>query len=282
MPELPEVETTLRGLAPVLEGATLARVVVRTAKLRYRLPPHLAERLQGRRVTALTRRAKFMRWDLDHGESLLVHLGMSGRFVVRGAAGAAEAPSQHDHLEIETESGARLVLNDARRFGMLDLVPTDAVASHPWLAGLGPEPLAADFDGPRLQAKLRGRKAPLKAALLDQATVAGLGNIYVCEALFAAGLSPRRQAGTVGPKRAARLAQGIQAVLGQAIAAGGASLKDYRHGTGELGYFQNQFAVYDRAGSACPGCTCDVARTGGIQRLLQSNRSTYFCPRKQR
>ncbi len=282
MPELPEVETTLRGLAPVLEGARLAHVTVRTAKLRYRLPPNLAERLTGRTVTALARRAKFMRWDLDSGESLLVHLGMSGRFVVRGAAGAAAAPGPHDHLEIETESGARLVLNDARRFGMLDLVATAKVAAHPWLAGLGPEPLARDFDGPVLQTRLRGRRTPLKAALLDQKTVAGLGNIYVCEALFAAGLSPRRQAGTVGPRRAARLAQGIQDVLGQAIAAGGASLRDYRHGTGELGYFQNQFSVYDRAGQACPGCTCPLARTGGIQRLVQSNRSTFYCPRKQR
>lgn len=280
MPELPEVETVCRGLAPHLEGRVLAWVERRRAGLRIPFPPRFAERLTGRRVEAVRRRAKYILVHLDDRSVLIVHLGMSGRMVVTDRR--PESPGPHDHVVLETESGTVVVFNDARRFGVMDLTTEDALAEHPLLRSLGPEPLGNGFSGPVLAERLAGRTTAIKAALLDQTVVAGLGNIYVAEALFTARLSPRRIAATVSGARAERLAAAIRDVLGRAIAAGGSSLRDYVQASGELGYFQHQFAVYDREGQACPGCTCDMAATGGIKRIVQSGRSTFYCPHRQR
>ena len=285
MPELPEVETVRRGLAPVLEGRRIIRADMRRTGLRIQFPQGLGPWLTGRRVEKVGRRAKYLVIDFeDTDQVLLVHLGMSGRMIVSGPGGAnrAPAPDPHDHVVLETDGGARVTFNDARRFGLMTLAPRDGLDRHRLLAGLGPEPLDSAFTGDLLRERLRGKAAPLKAALLDQRVVAGLGNIYVCEALFRAGLSPKRKAATVGPTRARRLVEAIKTVLQEAIAAGGSSLRDHRQASGELGYFQHRFAVYGREGKPCPACDCDVARTGGIRRIVQSGRSTFYCPRRQR
>jgi formamidopyrimidine-DNA glycosylase len=280
MPELPEVETVVRGLRPALEGRYLRRVEQRVHALRFPFPEGLAARLTGRRVTRLSRRAKYILCELDGGEVLLLHLGMSGRLLL-GKPG--ERPyARHDHLILESDRGCELRFNDARRFGIVELFPIEELECHPLLAGLGPEPLGNAFNGPELARRLKGRRTPITAALLDQKTVAGIGNIYASEALYQAGISPRRKALTVQGGRAERLAAAIRDVLERAIAAGGSSLRDYLQADGELGYFQHSWAVYDREGEACPDCTCDINVTGGIQRLVQSNRATFFCPRRQR
>ena len=280
MPELPEVETVCRGLRPWLEGRRLARVIQNRPDLRWPLPRDFAARLQGRRIERIDRRAKYILAHLDDGWVLLAHLGMSGRMSV---AADPEAPLEpHDHVVLMTEEGCQVRFNDPRRFGAMDLIAADALEEHWLLRELGPEPLGNAFNGPELAARLAGRRTPIKAALLDQKTVAGLGNIYVCEALFLAGLSPRRLAHTVQGARAERLASAVREVLQRAIAAGGSSLRDYRQASGELGYFQHDWAVYDKEGLPCPGCDCDVAVTGGIRRLVQSGRSTFHCPRRQR
>ncbi len=280
MPELPEVETVCRGLAARLEGRTIVRAVQRRPDLRTPLPDRLPERLAGRRVERVARRAKYILIHLDDGMVLLGHLGMSGRMVVTAAV-EPFVPGPHDHVIIETGDGARLVFNDPRRFGMLDLVPAAGLAAHPALAGLGPEPLDDRFTPAMLSAALAGRFTPIKAALLDQKIVAGLGNIYVCESLFHAGISPRRLAASIAGKRSLRLVPAIKAVLTRAIAAGGSSLRDYVQASGELGWFQHDWAVYDREGLPCPGCTCNLAK-GGIRRIVQANRSTFYCPVRQR
>ncbi|RDD63083.1 bifunctional DNA-formamidopyrimidine glycosylase/DNA-(apurinic or apyrimidinic site) lyase [Ferruginivarius sediminum] len=280
MPELPEVETVCRGLRPWLEGARLAEVMQRRADLRWPLPDGFAARLQGRRIERVERRAKYILCHLDNDEVLLAHLGMSGRMVVAADADAPLEP--HDHIVLVTDAGAQVRFNDTRRFGMMDLVPESGLERHWLLKDLGPEPLGNAFNGPALAAKLAGRRTPIKAALLDQKTVAGLGNIYVCEALFFARLSPRRLAYTVQGRRAESLAHAVREVLTRAIAAGGSSLRDYRQSNGELGYFQHDWAVYDREGEACPGCDCEIAACGGIRRMVQSGRSTFYCPRRQR
>ncbi|MBX6321275.1 MAG: bifunctional DNA-formamidopyrimidine glycosylase/DNA-(apurinic or apyrimidinic site) lyase [Rhodospirillaceae bacterium] len=281
MPELPEVETIRRGLAAALEGRRLARVVQRRADLRRPLPQGLARRLTGRRVVEVGRRGKYLLLRLDDGTTFICHLGMTGRMIV-GRADGALPYGPHDHVALETEDGVLVRFNDTRRFGLMDLAAPGRLESHPLLAGLGPEPLDGAFTGPVLAAALAGRRTPIKAALLDQRVVAGLGNIYASEALFWAGLSPRRMAATVQARRAELLVAAIRKVLGEAIAAGGSSLRDYVRTDGELGYFQHRWAVYERAGQACPGCTCDPARTGGIRRIVQSGRSTFYCPRRQR
>ena len=280
MPELPEVETVCRGLAPHLEGRVLARVVQRRPNLRFPFPPKFCERLTGRRVAAVRRRAKYILMHLDDGTVLLAHLGMSGRMVI--APPPAPEPGTHDHVIFQTDEGTIVTFNDARRFGLMDLTDESALAEHPLLRSLGPEPLGNDFSGPVLAERLAGRMSPIKAALLDQTVVAGLGNIYVSEALFQAGLSPTRMAATVTGVRAERLAAAIRDVLSRAIEAGGSTLRDHRQASGELGYFQHQFSVYDRAGEPCPGCTCNVAKTGGITRIVQSGRSTFYCSHRQR
>lgn len=284
MPELPEVETVRQGLAPVLEGHSLARVTVNRPDLRIPFPEGFAGRLQGRRVTRLVRRAKYIlvRFD-DAGESLLIHLGMSGRMVVEGPglANVPRAASPHDHVVIETDAGARVTFNDPRRFGLMTLIAAGGEGAHPLLAGLGPEPLDPGFTAAVLAAALKGRAAPIKAALLDQRVVAGLGNIYVCEALYRAAISPRRRAGTVQGARARRLHAAIGAVLREAIAAGGSTLRDHRRPDGELGYFQHSFAVYGREGEACPECV-QPGGCAGIRRIVQSGRSTFYCATRQR
>ena len=291
MPELPEVETVCRGLQPVLEGRRLGRVEQRREGLRFPFPPRLAERLIGRRILRIDRRAKFILMHLDAAEGgerredeevMLCHLGMSGRMTVCDAP--FEPLDKHDHLVLETAEGRQVRFNDARRFGLVDLVPAPALSQHPLLKELGPEPLGNAFNGPALAAALKGKRTPIKAALLDQRVVAGVGNIYACEALYAAGLSPRRQAYTVQGVRAERLATAVRQVLQRAIEAGGSSLRDYVQATGELGYFQHEWAVYGKEGEVCPRC---LAAEGGetpcrIARIVQSGRSTFYCPRRQR
>jgi formamidopyrimidine-DNA glycosylase len=288
MPELPEVETVRRGLLPVMEGRRILRADVRRPDLRWPFPPGMADRLTGARVLRMERRSKYILCDLDTGETLILHLGMSGRILIgegeaRGATPGAFAlpaamPGLHDHVVFDLEGGARVTFNDARRFGAMDLVATGAREGHPWLAHLGPEPLGNGFDGPYLRARFEGRRTPVKAALLDQRIVAGLGNIYVCESLFRAGISPLRQAGRIGAPRIETLVRAIRDVLVEAIAAGGSSLRDYRQASGELGYFQHAFRVYGREGGACvtEGCS------GTIRRTVQSGRSSFHCPTCQR
>jgi formamidopyrimidine-DNA glycosylase len=279
MPELPEVETVRRGLEPLLLGCRLARVVVRQPLLRWPVPAGFARALTGRRVEALDRRGKYLLIRLDDGRVVIGHLGMSGSLATRPTAAA---PDPHDHVLFETDAGARLTFHDPRRFGALLLADAAGLASHPLLAHLGPEPLDEAFDGPALARRLANKRCSIKAALLDQRVVAGLGNIYVSESLFRAGLSPRRLAGTVTGARAVRLASAIKAVLLEALESGGSTLRDHRRADGTLGYFQHAFAVYDREGLPCPGCDCDLARTGGIRRLVQNGRSTFFCAARQR
>ncbi|HYC06269.1 MAG TPA: bifunctional DNA-formamidopyrimidine glycosylase/DNA-(apurinic or apyrimidinic site) lyase [Azospirillaceae bacterium] len=280
MPELPEVETVARGLALKMEGRRLARVTQRRDRLRFPLPERFAERLTGRTVQSIGRRAKYVLVRLDQGEVLLIHLGMSGSMVVSRAP--AGEPGKHDHVIFETDDGSVVTFNDARRFGMMDLVPEDRLQAHPLLASLGPEPLGNEFSAEALSARLAGKITPIKAALLDQRVVAGLGNIYVSEALFRAGISPTRTAATVAGARAERLVPHIRDVLTEAISAGGSSLRDYVQSDGELGYFQHAFKVYDREGHPCPRADGAKPCAGTIQRIVQAGRSTFYCSRCQR
>jgi formamidopyrimidine-DNA glycosylase len=280
MPELPEVETVRRGLVPVLVGRRLVEVAQRRPDLRFPLPTRFAERLDRRQVEAIDRRGKYLLIRLDDGYVWLTHLGMSGRFYIEPGD---ECPlGLHDHVVLRTEEGVTVRFHDPRRFGFMDLVPAATLDSHPHLAGLSPDPLGSAFDAAYLASRLGGRTSPLKTALLDQRTVAGMGNIYASESLFRAALSPKRTAATVQGRRAGRLVAAIKQVLAEAIEAGGSSLRDHRRPSGEPGFFQQHFAVYGRAGAPCPGCQCDVARTGGICRIVQSGRSTFYCGRRQR
>jgi formamidopyrimidine-DNA glycosylase len=270
MPELPEVETTVRGLRPVLEGEILTRVEPRRDDLRRAFPLDLRQRLTGARVTSLGRRAKYGLIETDRGDSLIFHLGMSGRWRVDPAE-----LLPHDHLVIETGAGRRLALNDPRRFGSVDLVPTHTISDFPAFRLLGPEPLGPDFTPEHLRRALAGRRLSIKLALLDQRIVAGLGNIYVCEALHDARIDPHTPAGTLTEVALARLVPAVQLVLEAAIEAGGSSLRDYARPDGELGYFSKQFAVYGRAGEPC-------ACGGVVERYSEGGRSTFWCPRCQR
>ncbi len=280
MPELPEVETIRRGLASVLEGRAFRRVVARRSDLRRPLPADFGRRIKGRRVLDVGRRGKYVLIFLDDATVLILHLGMSGRIKIFRDGPPPLEP--HDHVIFETDAGATIRFCDPRRFGLMALAHGEGLSGHPLLAGLGPEPLDAAFDGAALAALLKGRRAPIKTALMDQAVVAGLGNIYVCESLFRAGISPKRKAMTVQGRRAGRLAAAIREVLEEAVAAGGSTLRDHRQPSGELGYFQHRFAVYGRAGEACPGCDCDHGKTRGIRHIVQSGRSTFYCATRQR
>ncbi len=278
MPELPEVETVRAGLQPVMEGRVILQAQVNRPDLRFPFPDRMAERLTGARVNGLRRRSKYILADLSTGESLLIHLGMSGRMLVSGAAVGSfhhdhPAPQKHDHVVLEMEGGARVTFNDARRFGAMDLMRTAQAADHKLLRGIGPEPLGNEFNESYLALRLAGRAMPVKAALLDQGIVAGLGNIYVAEALHRARIDPRRASGDLKAAEVARLVPVIRAVLAEAIAAGGSSLKDYRQADGELGYFQHSFRAYGREGDACLTEGCN----GTVERIVQSGRSTFFC-----
>ncbi len=269
MPELPEVETTVRGLARVLEGRRIARVEARREDLRRAFPKDLGQRLTGARVTALGRRAKYGLIHTDRGDSMIFHLGMSGSWRI-------DHPvlETHDHLLIETDEGRRLTLNDPRRFGSVDLVPTENLESWPAFRALGPEP-TGELDGAWFRQKFAGRQAPVKALLMDQRIIAGLGNIYACEALYRARIDPRKPAAKVSRAKLDALAEAIPAVLGEAIAAGGSTLRDFISPDGELGYFAKDFAVYGREGDPC-------ACGGVVRRIVQGGRSTFFCPKCQR
>ncbi len=281
MPELPEVETVRRGIAPHLEGARIIRFEARRADLRTKLPIQLAARMIGRQVTAVRRRAKYLLIELAPlapagAEVMILHLGMSGRLVVRPVD--ATPPGKHEHIAFATDRGMEIRFSDPRRFGVLDLVARDALTTDRRFAPLGPEPLSEDFTPQRLVQALADSRTTIKAALLDQHRVAGIGNIYACEALFQAGISPRRLAGTVGLVRATRLVAAIKDVLSRAIAAGGSSARDYVQSSGEAGWFQHSWAVYDREGHPCPGCDCG----GGVKRVVQAGRSSFYCAVRQR
>ncbi|MCB2134675.1 MAG: bifunctional DNA-formamidopyrimidine glycosylase/DNA-(apurinic or apyrimidinic site) lyase [Rhodobacteraceae bacterium] len=283
MPELPEVETVRRGLQPAMEGQVIAHAEVRRPDLRFPFPADMARRLTGARVDRLRRRSKYILADLSTGETLLIHLGMSGRMLVSGQMPGGfhhehPAPAKHDHVVLHMDGGARITFNDARRFGAMDLMKTAEADDHWLLRDIGPEPLGNAFDEDYLKARLEGRTAPIKSALLDQRLVAGLGNIYVCEVLFRAGIDPRRKARNISAIRVAGLVPIIRNVLNEAIESGGSSLRDYRQADGELGYFQHRFQVYDREGQPCATAGCG----GTIARVGQSGRSTFFCPRCQR
>lgn len=278
MPELPEVETVRRGLAPILEGRMIIRVQLNRPDLRFPFPPDFADRIQGQRVERLSRRAKFLRADLTSGDRLFMHLGMSGRFVLGGDqlgefTHAHDADPKHHHVIFETEDGNTVTYNDPRRFGFMELIASGAPYR---LDDLGPEPLGNEFNAPDLRNRLKGKKSKIKIALLDQHIVAGLGNIYVCEALFRAGISPKRGAGRLSVSETERLVSHVKDVLREAIAAGGSSLRDHRQANGALGYFQKTFAVYGREGEPCLTCATPIARR------VQGGRSTFYCRTCQR
>ena len=283
MPELPEVETVRAGLLPAMEGRLILRATVNRPDLRFALPARMADRLTGVRILALRRRSKYILADLSSAETLLIHLGMSGRMLISGTSIGGfyhdhPAPAKHDHVVFDMEGGARVTFNDARRFGAMDLLTTASAASHKLLKDIGPEPLGNEFSESYLTDRLKGRNMPIKSALLDQKIVAGLGNIYVVEALFRARIDPRRPATDLTSDEIAKLVPVIRDVLSEAIAAGGSSLKDYRQADGELGYFQHAFRVYGREGDPCQTEGCK----GQIERIVQSGRSTFFCARCQR
>lgn len=293
MPELPEVETVRRGLAPVMAGQTIVQAEIRRPNLRFPFPPDFAKRLNGRRIVALGRRAKYLLADLDSGDVLIMHLGMSGSFRVQ-SSGNEQTPGDfhyprpkseaHDHVLLHLSNGQTIIYNDPRRFGFMDLVPRVELFTHPLFAKIGVEPLGNELNDQLLANAFKGKKAPLKAALLDQTIIAGLGNIYVCEALHRSGLSPKRMAGTLVradgtlAARAARLTETIRTVLDEAIAAGGSTLRDHRLTDGSLGYFQHTFRVYDQEGKECPSDGC----SGTVKRIVQSGRSTFYCSRCQK
>ncbi|MCT8158652.1 bifunctional DNA-formamidopyrimidine glycosylase/DNA-(apurinic or apyrimidinic site) lyase [Pseudoruegeria sp. SHC-113] len=283
MPELPEVETVRRGLAPVMEGQVIVRADVRRPDLRWPFPDNMAQRLTGARVERLRRRSKYILADLSTGETLLIHLGMSGRMQVSGTSVGTFAHEiaplvKHDHVVLDMENGARIAFNDARRFGAMDLMATGQEAAHKLIAALGPEPLGNGFHADYLAERFSGKNTPIKAALLDQGIVAGLGNIYVCEVLHRVGVSPKRKAGNLSRRKIEALVPAVRAVLSEAIEAGGSSLRDHRQANGELGYFQHTFRVYGREGAPCatPGCG------GTVKRIVQSGRSSFYCPQCQR
>lgn len=283
MPELPEVETVRRGLAPVMEGVVIERADVNRPDLRWPFPERMAERLTGQKVERLRRRSKYILADLASGESLLVHLGMSGRMLISGDPLGQfvhdhPATEKHDHVVFHMANGARITFNDPRRFGAMDLLHTATADAHKLLASIGPEPLGNAFSEAHLVAALENRNTPIKSALLDQRIVAGLGNIYVCEVLYRAAINPARKAGRISKPRVAAMVPIIRAVLSEAIEAGGSTLRDFKQADGELGYFQHSFDVYGREGEACrtPGCTSDV------KRIVQSGRSSFYCGNCQR
>ena len=280
MPELPEVETVRRGLVPAMEGKRILHVETRRKDLRFPFPANFAERISGARMKHLGRRAKYLVGELSTGEALIMHLGMTGRFTVSGPKPTkkpgkfhhqAGEDQKHDHVVFDMQGGTRIVFNDARRFGFMDLWPAGELETYPGFDGLGPEPISNEFSAAYLEEAFEGKKTPVKAALLDQRVVAGLGNIYVSEALFRAGINPKKLAGAIKPDKLARLAVEVRNVINEAIKAGGSTISDFATTDGELGYFQHRFRVYDKAGKPCPTCGKP------IKRLVQAGRSTFYC-----
>lgn len=279
MPELPEVETVRRGLAPVMEGRTLARVILRRENLRFPFPDGFGQMLTGRKIESISRRAKYLLFHLQGGVVMIAHLGMSGRFRIFTETPPAE--EKHDHVIFETNDGTTIRYNDPRRFGFMLLTTTEEMACHPLLEKLGPEPVDLNLSAAelarqledRLVGQLKGRKSPIKTVLLDQTVIAGLGNIYVCEALFRAGISPQKKADRIKRNSIKLLAPAIVDILQEAIKSGGSSLRDHRQPSGELGYFQHRFAVYGKEGEACPKC----GPAHPVRRITQSGRSTFYC-----
>ncbi len=282
MPELPEVETVRRGLLPAMQGGIIVHAEVRRPDLRWPFPDRMAERLEEQWVVRLRRRSKYILVDLGSGETLIIHLGMSGRILVSGSQmgrfhHTAPGAGPHDHVVLQMADGHTVTFNDARRFGAMDLAPTESLHRHRLLAGLGPEPLGNEFHADHLLKCFEGRRTPIKSALLDQRHVAGLGNIYVCEALHRSRISPMRKAGQISESQIQNLVSAIRQVLSDAIEAGGSSLRDFRNSDGELGYFQHSFEVYGCEGQPCGRHGCD----GGVVRIVQSGRSTFYCPKCQ-
>lgn len=284
MPELPEVETVRRGLLPVMEGAVITQADVRRPDLRWPFPDRMAQRLHGAKVIQLRRRSKYILADLSTGETLIIHLGMSGRMLISNAPTPGvfhqntAAPQKHDHVVLKMDNGGVVTFNDARRFGAMDLATTASLDTHWLIEKLGPEPLGNGFNAQYLVEAFQGKNTPVKSALLDQRIVSGLGNIYVCEVLFRAGIHPKRKAGKISASRVASLVPIVREVLQDAIEAGGSSLRDYRQADGELGYFQHTFRVYDREGQGCVTPECETK----IARIVQSGRSTFYCAQCQR
>ncbi|MFY9288331.1 MAG: bifunctional DNA-formamidopyrimidine glycosylase/DNA-(apurinic or apyrimidinic site) lyase [Alphaproteobacteria bacterium] len=278
MPELPEVETVCRGLEASLKNAIITKAEVHRSDLRIPFPKNLAERLRARRIRGITRRAKYILIELDKNETLLLHLGMSGRMTI---SKTKSKPGKHDHLVFHFNNGLHVSFNDPRRFGMCDLVPTDKLDQHKLVKHLGVEPLCDDLTTDYLAAKFKGKKTSIKIAIMDQRLVVGVGNIYASEALFHAGINPKRLAGKVKRDEIAKLVPAIRKVLKAAIKAGGSSLRDYVQSDGELGYFQHQFSVYGKTSEKCRDCNCNTAKTGGIKQITQGGRSSFYCPIKQ-
>lgn len=281
MPELPEVETVRRGLAPAMEGKRILRVETRRKDLRFPFPANFNQRIEGAKLSHMGRRAKYLVAELSNGEALIMHLGMTGRFTVHGKGPGkfhheAGADEKHDHVVFEMQGGARVVFNDARRFGFMDLWPTESLETYAPFAGMGPEPISNAFSGAYLQEAFAGKKTPVKSALLDQNVVAGLGNIYVCEALFRSGISPKKLAGAIRRDKLELLAVEVRKVIEEAILAGGSTISDFKTADGELGYFQHTFRIYDREGEPCHVCTRPV------KRMVQSGRSTFYCAQCQK
>lgn len=281
MPELPEVETVMRGLTPILKGAEIMDVQVRRKDLRIPFTPKLKQKLEGQSILNLTRRAKYILIHLSDSNILVIHLGMSGRITII-PAGEDYALQKHDHFTMTLKTGAQIIYNDPRRFGMIFLMGAGEVETHKAFHHLGPEPLGNQFSAPVLTARLKGKKTSIKQAILDQRVVVGVGNIYASEALYQAGINPTKRAEMVKGERAELLVSAIRDVLTRAIKAGGSTLKDYRHADGELGYFQHSFTVYDRAGEICPKCQKAGEAKACIKKIVQSGRSTYYCAKTQR
>lgn len=283
MPELPEVETVRRGLEKVMQNACIERLVFRRKDLRHKLDPGLQDRMAGKKLARIARRGKYLVLTPGSGDEVVIcHLGMSGRFIVKQPGEVRDyTPQTHDHIQIWLDTGALVIFNDPRRFGMFYALPAGTWQHHPPFDTMGPEPLGNGFHAEGLGTTLEGRKGPVKTVLMDQKVVAGMGNIYACEALYYAGLAPQRQADRLDGEEVEKLCTTIRQVLQRAIEAGGSSLRDYRHVSGDVGDFQHHFAVYDRKGRPCSRCTCNVDVTGGVQRIVQSGRSSFYCPVQQ-
>ena len=280
MPELPEVETVVRELDSVMPGAKILKAKILSLKIRIPVPENLDKTLKNREVLRVTRRAKYILIHLDNASVLIIHLGMSGRIHIHEASEKLSI-QKHDHLILHLSNGRDVVFNDPRRFGLIDYTHEENLQNHKLFSHLGPEPLAKDVTPKFLADALKSRKTPVKLAIMDQSLLVGVGNIYASEALFDAGIDPRTPACQLSGERIVLLTKAIKDVLKRAIKAGGSTLKDYRKTNGDLGYFQHKFSVYDREGKACKGCTCHVDKTGGVQKIVQGGRSTFYCPRKQ-